>query len=88
MASKQNKAIKQLKKQVKKLRARIDDISRHIEGLHGAADTIVTEKMAAELQEEFLQEVGPGSKFSQEEAETADELTEDAEEVADIKEKK
>jgi len=83
MATKESKAIKQLKKQVKKLNARIDEMSREIKGLHDTVDTTASKQMAAESQEEFVQ----GSRFSQDEVEIADELTEDAEEVADIREK-
>ena len=88
MAAKKCQAIKKLKKQVKKLKARIDDISREITGLQNSTGSTVAEQMAAGLQEELTGEASPESRFSQEEAEMADELTEDAEEIADIREKK
>ena len=87
MAAKMSKAIRQLKKQVKKLNARIDDLSREINGLQDTADITVTDQIAAELQEESAQGALPNPRFSENEVELAEEMTEDAEEVEDILEK-
>ncbi len=87
MAAKKSKAIKQIQKQVKKLNARINDLSKQIKGLQGSADTTVTDKIAAELQVESAQGARPEPRFSENEVEVAEEMTEDAEEVEDIMEK-
>jgi TolA-binding protein len=87
MAAKKSKAIKQIRKQVKKLNARIDDMSREIKSLQDTADTTVTDQLAAELQEESAQGAWPNPRFSEDEVEMAEEMTEDAEEVEDILEK-
>lgn len=84
MAAKENKAIKQLKKQMKKLKARIDGMSLVLQNLQDAADTTGIEQTVAELQEESVQARKPDLSFSEEEVEKAEELTEDAEEIADI----
>ena len=88
MASKESKAIKQVKKQIKKLNTRINDMSGEIKALQDIANNTVTEQLAGELQEGAAQVAVPVSKFSQEEVESADEMTEFAEEIADMKEKK
>jgi len=88
VAVKKNKAIKQLKKQVKKLNARIDDMSREIKDLQNTADTFATDQMATELGEESAQRAWPDPKFSEDEVEIAEEMAEDAGEVEDILEKK
>lgn len=87
MASKENKSIKQLTKQIKKLTARIDDMSVGLTSLRDATDTTGTEQIAAKLQEQSAQVFRPDSRFSEEEVETAEDLAEDAEEIADIMEK-
>lgn len=87
MASKKNKAIKRLKKQIKKLNARIDKLSEEIGGLKDASETPATGQMATESQEDSAQAAWSGSKFSEEEVEIADEITDEAEEVADILDK-
>ncbi len=66
MAAKQSKAIKRLEKQVKKLSASIDEMSREIRNLRDAGGARA------------------GSRFTEEEVEIADEITDEAEEVADI----
>jgi len=74
MAAKKSKTIKQLEKQIKKLNARIDEMSREIKGLQG--------------DKEATQEAWPNPKFSEDEVEMAEEMAEDAGEVEDILEKK
>lgn len=76
VGTKKSKAIKKLKKQLKKLKARIEEMDREIEGLQRAIDSKGSE-----------QENWPSPKFSEEELETADEITEEAEEIADILDK-
>lgn len=88
MAARESKSIKQLKKQVKRFNARIDDMERNIKALQDAAGGVVTTQLTAALEEESAQDAGPRSNFSQEDVENADEMTEVAEEIADIKEKK
>ncbi len=81
--------IKQLKKRIKKLDARIDDMSKKISALQDAAGISVTEQVTAELPEESEQEeASQDSIFSEDDVEKAEEMTEDAEEIADIREKK
>jgi len=81
MADKKSKAIKQLEKQIKKLNARIDAMSREIKDLQ---DANATDQAATELREETW----PDPKFSEGEVEIAEEMAEDAGEVEDILEKK
>ena len=87
MAAKKSKAIKQLEKQIKKLNARIDDMSREIKGLQDAVNTTVITQTAAESEEEFTQETWPKPRFTEDEVESAEEMTENAEEAEDILEK-
>lgn len=88
MATKKSKEIKQIKKQLKKLNARMDDMSRELKGLQNSAVTRVTEPITAGVQEESGQGTWPDQKFSANEVEIAGEMAEDAEEVGDILEKK
>ena len=78
MATKKSKKIKRLKKKIKKLNARIDELKADIKLL----------KNAAESSDDSVSAVLSGSKFTQEEVELAEEMTDDAEEVLDILDKK
>jgi len=72
MATTKRKAIKRLKKQIKKLNARFDKLSEEIKELKDASETFAVRAV---------------SKFSEEEVEIADEITDEAEEVADLLDK-
>jgi len=72
MTIKRRKAIKRLRKQVNNLDTRFDELSEELKGLK---DTLET----------FAAQSGP--KFSEEQVAMADELTDEAEEVADILDK-
>ncbi len=87
MASKKSKAIKRLKKQIKKLNARIDKLSKEVKAVNDASEIDNTQNMAKESQKGDAQTVWLGSKFSEEEVEMANEITDEAEEVADILDK-
>lgn len=84
---KKGTAIKRLKKQIKKLNARLDELSEEIKGLKEASETFAARQVATESQEDPAQAAWSGSKFSEEEVEMADEMTDEAEEVADILDK-
>jgi len=79
MAVKNSKAIKKLKKQINKLKARIDDMNMQLKSLLDAGESTDTEQIAAKLQQPK-----PDSIFTEDEVEKASELAEDAEEIADI----
>lgn len=70
MAGKKSKVINQLKKKVKKLEARVDELTEELDGLREGTKT-----------------TSAASIFSAEELETAQEVTDEAEEVLDILEK-
>lgn len=82
-----SKAIKQLKKQIKKLNKRVDELSEEIDGLKDASKTLATQHMAMDSEEDAAPPVWSGRKFSEEEVEMAEELTDEAEEVLDILDK-
>lgn len=87
MSSKDQKTIKQLKKQLKKLNTRIKKMHMEIKELQAVADTNDGRQMAEELQSALTNENWPSSNFSAVQVETASELMGDAEEVEDILEK-
>lgn len=72
MTIKRRKAIKRLRKQVKNLDTRFDELSEQLKGLKDTLETFAAQS---------------GSKFSEEQVAMADELTDEAEEVADILDK-
>lgn len=86
MASKEQKAIKKLKKQLKKLKTRVKKMHMEIADLQA-----VTDNSSAQLEDDLhtQQQLADREdpKFSAAEVETANELTDDAEEIADILEK-
>lgn len=71
MAKKQGKSIKRLEKQVEKLAKRIDELSR----------LVATGQAVPGVEDE------PVHHYTEEEVEMADELSDEAEEVADLLEK-
>ena len=85
MPVKENKAVKQLKKQLDKLKMRIDEMDREIKGLEVFAENADAEQ-AIELPRETVQQALTVQHFSEEEVEAADEMTWGAEEFADIQE--
>ena len=72
MASKERKAIKRLKRQLKRLAKRVDEIDETLAGKEDGARYDV---------------VGATPVFSEQDVENANELGEEAEEVADLLEK-
>lgn len=88
MTSKESKVIKKLTKRVKKLEARVDGLSREIQAMRESENVAVGEKPTAEAGKEPTLSLVQSSKFTQEEVALAEDLAEDAEEVADIEEKK
>ena len=72
MTIKRRKAIKRLRKQVKNLDTRFDELSEELKGLKDTLETFAAQSR---------------SKFSEEQVAMADELTDEAEEVADILDK-
>ena len=87
MSSKDQKAIKQLKKQLKKLNARVEKMQLEIKGLQAVVDSNTGRQTAEALQPALTKENWPSSNFSAAEVEMASQLVEDAEEVGDILEK-
>lgn len=87
MSAKQRKTIKQLKKRVKKINARLDEMSSEIKALQDAADGSATEQSGLESSEDSAGGDWQRSRFGENEVEMADEMTEDAEEIDDINEK-
>lgn len=77
MGAKKSKTIKRLKRQVKKLDARIDELKADIKLL----------KKASVSSDESEQLFHSDSKFTQEEVELAEEMTDDAEAVLDLLDK-
>ena len=72
MASKERKAIKRLKKQLRRLAKRVDEIDEALTGREDGARYDVVRATPA---------------FSEQDVENADELGEEAEEIADLLEK-
>ena len=87
MSAKQRKTIKQLKKRVKKINARLDEMSSEIKALQDPADGSATEESGLESSEGSAGGDWQGSRFGENEVEMADEMTEDAEEIDDITDK-
>ena len=85
MTAKDKKAIQKLQKKLDKLKDRIDQVSSELAALQGGEENVSgnlgVERKAA------VNEAVPHPKFSEGEVEIADELTEEAEELADIIEK-
>lgn len=77
MAAKKSKKIKRLKKKIKNLNARIHELKADIKLL----------KNAVESSDYSPPVILSGSKFTPEEVELAEEMTDDAEEVLDILDK-
>jgi len=75
MSSKERKAIKKLTKRVKKLDGRIDRMSIEIRTFQDSMRNTFAEQFVAK------------PNFSQEEMDTAEDMAETAEEIADIREK-
>ena len=82
-----SKVIKRLKKQIKKLNARCAELSEEIKGLKDASETFAAQQLATESKGNSAQAARAGSKFSEEEVEMADEITDEAEEVVDLLDK-
>ena len=81
MSSKQKKAIKRLKKQVKKLKIRADEMGSEIDALKPDAQA------PGNVQEGSGPEIKRTARFTEEEVETAMEAMENAEELEDMLEK-
>jgi len=87
MNAKKSRDIKQLKKQLDQLEVRVDKLGRKIKSLQMVDEDIVLEP-TVELQEDSGQVALIPSHFSEEEVETAANMTFEAEEFSDMQEKK
>ena len=85
MPAKENRAVKQLQRQLDKLKIRVDELSKEIEGLKFIFKHIDAER-AIEISGETVQQALTTRNFSEKEVEAADDMTWVAEEFADIKE--
>ena len=81
MSSKQKKAIKRLKKQVKKLKTRVDAMGREL------GDLKLGGQASGNVQKGSGPEIQSTARFTEEEVETAMEAMENAEELEDMLEK-
>lgn len=82
MNRKERKAIKKIKRRLNALMVRVDELSETLEQLMTGID-VFDEEAGREAQNASE----PGAHFNQGQVEDADELTDEAEEFADIKEK-
>ena len=80
--AKQKKMIKQLTRKVRRLKSRMDKMQADIRDLREKLDGALMEQSPAAAQGDT--EAWPAKRFSEEEFEAADDITDEAEEVSDI----
>jgi TolA-binding protein len=82
MKNKESKAIKRLEKQLEKLNARVDDMSREIKTLQISSISICADRIAIEPEDDYTQTSSPAAMLSKQMVDTITEAAEEFDELS------